>query len=414
MSKKKVLVLSDHALSTSGVGTQTRHLINGMINKGSWTFRQFGAAMKHTDYRSVAVNDDFIIKPIDGFGSRDLIRVTLATERPDLLLIFTDPRFFIWLFEMADEIKQVCPIAWWHVWDNLPYPEFNAPLYESTDLINCHSHLTYTMIKERFPNKTNFIPHSVPPDIFYPLSQGERRNYRRMLLGSEREDHFVGVWINRNARRKRPSDVIESWKIFLDDMQKKSGHKKATLIMHTDPLDQEGPNLHAVADQLGISNNVLFSKERLGFDKINVLYNISDFCINISFAEGFGLGTLEAMNAGIPIIAAKTGGLTRQVVDHRDGTENGVALNIDLKTLVGSQAVPYIYEDYVTNENVAKGIMKLYNMSSTERQNLGIKAHNYARTQFDFNSTIDRWHETATDLLDNWKKDRKTFTMREL
>ena len=127
--KKKVLILSDHALSTSGVGTQTRHLVNGLLEKGGWTFRQFGAAIKHTDYRTVVVNEDFIIKPIDGFGNRDLLRVTLATEKPDLLLIFTDPSFFIWLFEMEDEVHQVCPIAWWHVWDNSPYPEFNSPLY---------------------------------------------------------------------------------------------------------------------------------------------------------------------------------------------------------------------------------------------------------------------------------------------
>ena len=56
--KKKVLVLSDHALSTSGVGTQTRHLITGLLEKNEWTFRQFGAAMKHADYRTVVVNDD--------------------------------------------------------------------------------------------------------------------------------------------------------------------------------------------------------------------------------------------------------------------------------------------------------------------------------------------------------------------
>ena len=31
MSKKKIIVISDHALSTSGVGIQTRHLLNGLI-----------------------------------------------------------------------------------------------------------------------------------------------------------------------------------------------------------------------------------------------------------------------------------------------------------------------------------------------------------------------------------------------
>ena len=143
MKKKKVIMLSDHALSTSGVGTQSRFLINGLLEKGEWSFRQFGAALKHTDYETIVVNDDFIIKPIDGFGNPELLRVALATERPDALFLFTDPRFFIWLFEMEDEIHQVCPIVWWHVWDNGPFPEFNDTIYQATDLINCHSHMTY-------------------------------------------------------------------------------------------------------------------------------------------------------------------------------------------------------------------------------------------------------------------------------
>src|SRR3990167_3747619 len=98
MQKKKILVISDHGLSVSGVGCQTRYLIEGLIKKGEWTFRQLGAAIKHGNYDTVVVNPDFIIKPIDGFGNRDMIRSLLVQERPDAILIFTDPRFFIWLF----------------------------------------------------------------------------------------------------------------------------------------------------------------------------------------------------------------------------------------------------------------------------------------------------------------------------
>ena len=87
--KKKILMLSDHALSTSGVGTQSRFLINGLVDTGKYTFRQFGAAMKHQEYGVRKINDDFIIKPVDGFGSPDLLRLALATENPDLILIFT-------------------------------------------------------------------------------------------------------------------------------------------------------------------------------------------------------------------------------------------------------------------------------------------------------------------------------------
>ena len=37
--------------------------------KNEWTFRQFGAAMKHADYKTVHVNDDFVIKPKESVES---------------------------------------------------------------------------------------------------------------------------------------------------------------------------------------------------------------------------------------------------------------------------------------------------------------------------------------------------------
>jgi len=411
--KLKVLVLSDHALSTSGVGTQTRHLIEGLIEKDTWTFRQFGAALKHTDYRTTVVNEDFIIKPIDGFGTPELLRVTLATEKPDILFIFTDPRFFIWLFEMEDEIHQVCPIVWWHVWDNYPYPEFNDTFYQATDLLNCHSHMTYNMIRDHYPEKTNFIPHALPTNIYKRMSKQAIMQQKSQLLGFDRLDYFVGIWVNRNAKRKRPSDVLKSWKLFLDKLEEKRGHRKAILIMHTEPTDNEGPNLYKVTEMLKIQGNVFFSRERIDFEKMNILYNISDFCINMSYAEGFGLGTLESMMTGTPIIAAKTGGLTRQVVNHEDNTENGVALDIVQKTLVGSQSVPYIYEDYASCEDAAMGMMKLFSMNDYEKNILSDKVLKYAKEEFSLQKTIDMWHNSMLETYHNWKNKRKSWVSKE-
>jgi len=400
MSEKyKVLVLSDHALSTSGVGCQTRFLIEGLLKKNKWSFRQFGAAIKHTSYDIVQVNPDFIIKPIDGFGDRNMILQTLITEQPDAVLIFTDPRFFIWLFEIEDEIRQLCPIAYWHVWDNYPFPEYNRPLYESTDLINCHSHMTYEMVKKEFPERTNFIPHSLPEDIFYPLSDQEIKRYRREVLGPDSENKFVLFWVNRNARRKRPNDVLWAWKKFLEKSGNFGKKSDCILLMHTDPNDSEGPNLLETASSLGIKDSIVFSNQRLEFEKMNVLHNMSDACINISYAEGFGLATLEAMNCGNPIIAAKTGGLTRQVVDHRDGSENGVALPIRCQTLVGSQSVPYIFEDYVDVDETADAILKIYKMTKEERKALGQKARDYALSEFSYQKTIDLWDQTLENLI---------------
>jgi len=414
LKKKKVLVLSDHALSTSGVGVQTRHLINGLLKKNEWTFRQFGAAMKHDNYDTVHVNDDFIIRPIDGFGTPELLRVTLATEKPDLLLLFTDPRFFIWAWEMEDEIHQVCPIAYWHVWDNRPTPKFNSVLYESTDLLNCHSHLTYEVCKEIVPDRVNFIPHALPGDIYRSLPPLEVSKFKKQVLGEKRLDHFVVFWINRNARRKRAGDLLWAWKEFMDRLEKNHGTNKASLLLHTDPTDREGQNLYEVADMLGIRDSVVFSKDRLDFEQINVLHNISDTCINVSYAEGFGLATLEAMQVGKPIIAVKTGGLTRQVVDHRDGSENGVAIDVELKTLVGSQQVPYIYEDLVSHTSIADAIEKMYLLGPEKRKELGQKAFRYVDSEFNYQTTVDLWHDTMNDTISNWKDRYQPWSCKTL
>ena len=413
--KFKVLVISDHALSASGVGTQTRHLIEGMLKKGCWSFRQFGAAVKHQSYETVRVTDDFIIKPIDGFGDPNLLRVTLATEKPDALFIFTDPRFFIYLFEMEDEIHQICPIVWWHVWDNDPKPVFNKPLYEATDLINCHSHKTYTQVVEDFPEKSNFIPHALPKEMFRKLPDEEAADWKGKILGEERLDHTVCLWINRNAKRKRPNDVLWSWRQFIDTYVEKHGEEpRATLLMHTDPTDGEGPNLFQTLEMLDLQKHVFFSNDTLDFEQMNVLHNISDFCLNISYAEGFGLPTLESMQCGNPIIAVKTGGQTRQVVDHRDGTENGIALDVDMQTMVGSQMVPYIFEDYADPRNIAAAILRMVEMDPDERKALGQKAMDYAHSEFDLQDTIDKWHDTLLETIQNWRDRYPRLELEEM
>ena len=108
--------------------------------------------------------------------------------------------------------------------------------------------------------------------------------------------------------------------------------------------------------------------------------------------------------AGNPIIAIKTGGLTRQVVDHRDKSENGIALDVDCKVLVGSQQVPYIYEDYVSVENVSKAMMTLYNKTPDEKHALSKKVREYAITQFSHQKTIDMWHNSMNNCISTWKE----------
>jgi glycosyltransferase involved in cell wall biosynthesis len=403
--KKKILLLSDHALSTSGVGTQARWLINGLVETGKYSFFCFGGAISHESYDIINVNPDFIIKPTKGFGDKSLLRTVLAQIKPDALMLFTDPRFFVWVWEMADEINQICPIVYWHLWDNPPVPKFNDVLYESTQAINCINWPTYEMLKERFPQpgKVGYIPHGVPDALYKPIPDDEILKFRKELLGKDKFDDFIALYVGRNARRKCVSDILMSWKMFVQELEQKYGHKKATLILHTDPLDPEGPNLHHVVEMLGIENNIVFSKDRTGFNEMRTIYNVSDVIINSSSNEGFGLPVLEGKMCGIPSIAIKTGGLTRQIVDHETGEEYGVAMTPDVRTIVGNQSIPYIFEDYVSHETRTQAFMKMYEMGSEKRKELGKRALTHAQKHYNLSTVISDWDKSLEKTCNDWE-----------
>ena len=127
-----------------------------------------------------------------------------------------------------------------------------------------------------------------------------------------------------------------------------------------------------------------------------VFYNIADVTLNISDAEGFGLATLESLSCGTPIIATMTGGLQEQVTD---GNEYfGVGIEPSSKAVIGSQDVPYIYEDRVSKQDFIDALLKIYNMSQEDREELGRKGREHVLKNYGFEDYIDTWDKTLTKI----------------
>ena len=414
--KIKVLVLADHPFSPSGVGTQTRYMVEGLLASGQFSFICFGGAVKHEDYspqKFEKYGDDLVVFPVDGYGTQDAIRSILRTERPDILWFMTDPRFFPWLWEIEDEIRSLIPMVYYHVWDNYPYPDFNKTWYDSTDAVVAISKVTHDIIKNVSPKvETHYLPHSVNSDIFKPLSKKDKKELREKA--SFDEDKFVVFWNNRNARRKQPGTLIFWFKEFLDRV----GHDKATLIMHTDPKDTNGPNLNAVLYNLGLTaGQVKFSTAKLEFPQMAALYNIADVTVNISDAEGFGLSTLESLSCGTPIIVNMTGGLKEQVTDGEEWF--GIGIEPCSKAVIGSQDIPYIYEDRISKEEFISALEKIYNMTKEEREELGKKGRQHVDNNYNFQNFVVRWRKLLEDVHKNhgsWKtrKGYKSWELREV
>ena len=389
MSKKiKVLTLSDHPLSPSGVGTQTRYVIEALLKTGRYEVLSLGGAIKHQDYTPKMVEpygQDWRIIPVDGYGTQETIRSILRNEKPDILWMMTDPRFYEWLWAIENEIRPLCPIVYYHVWDNFPAPHFNKKFYESNDQIVSISKLTDEVVKQVAPNvPCRYIPHAVNGDFFIPMDKAE---VRKASISDGDQEKFIAFWNNRNARRKQSGTLVWWWKEWLD---KNDLHDKAQLIMHTEPKDPHGQDLAHIIDQLGMTDGqVLFSTKKVPIEKMPIFYNIADVTINISDAEGFGLATLESLSCGTPIIATMTGGLQEQVLGPEG--ENGVPLYPSSKAIIGSQQVPYIYEDRISKKAFHAALDKMYFGGEEYRRELGERGRKHVLENYNFDNFNSQW-----------------------
>ena len=143
---------------------------------------------------------------------------------------------------------------------------------------------------------------------------------------------------------------------------------------------------------------------------VAMLYNMADCTVNIADAEGFGLGTLESLSCGTPIIVNMTGGLQEQVTDGENWF--GIGIEPASKAIIGSQTVPYIYEDRVNKDDFINALTKIYEMSEGEREELGALGMKHVRDNYNYDNFCDKWVEIIDDIVEkhgSWET-RKNYS----
>ena len=68
-----------------------------------------------------------------------------------------------------------------------------------------------------------------------------------------------------------------------------------------------------------LENKVIFPKQQFDLSELGSLYASSDICVLPSAFEGLGVGILEAMQCGIPVVASNTEGITEIIDDNKNG-----------------------------------------------------------------------------------------------
>jgi len=452
--KKKILLLSDDLRMSSGIATVSKEFVLGTLDKFHWV--QLGAAVNHpekgkeidlgNDVRKETGIEDASLKiiPWTGYGDANILRELIMRHQPDAILHFTDPRYWKWLYEMESELRQNIPILFYHIWDDLPDPDYNRDYYESCDWLGCISRQTYGIVSRvgKIDSNTikpledwqvDYVPHGINSETYKKVEVP--KDFHEKVTGGK-DYKFILFWMNRNIKRKQPSDVIWAFKKFVDTLPKED-KDKVCLIMHTAPKDPNGTNLFKVAEKIAPECDIKFSTERISQKELNYIYNIADCTINIAGNEGFGLVTAESVMAETPIIVNVTGGMQDQCGFKKKS--NGKYFTADdykqigslhnyrewedkvthgewvkpvwprVQTMVGSIPTPYIIDDKVDVYEVADAIKYWYDKTPQERDKAGKKGRKEFSGEMGLNAKYQNkcMADGIEKAIKNWKPKQK-------
>ena len=453
--KKKILLLSDDLRMHSGIATQSKEFVFGTIHKYDWV--QMGGAVKHPEHGKIidmsqAVNNELNIKdsylklyPLSGYGDQNTLRQVLEMEKPDAILHFTDPRFWIWLYQMEHEIRQNIPIMYYNIWDDLPDPNWNANFYRSSDMLMSISKQTYG-INKRILSKygyedwqLDYVPHAITDKRINKIKDKGDTKFKEFEKQFGLDEYkFKILYLNRNIRRKNPGDCALAYKHFMDSLTEEQ-RKDCCFVFHSAPTDENGTDMKAVHQALLPDYPMIFTYDKGGSfndEQMNFLYNSCDVYINMASNEGFGLGSLEALHAGKVLVLNVTGGMQDQCgfkndkgkyltaddyvelgsnhrgkyKEHGEWVKPVFPSNISCQ---GSPLTPYIFDDRASYEDFGDALKYWYDKGPEERERCGEVGRQWAYSD-DARMTDKHMAESFIKNIEatfkNWKP-RAKYTM---
>jgi glycosyltransferase involved in cell wall biosynthesis len=440
--RKKIMLICDDIRVHSGVATVAREIVLNTAHHFNWV--NIAGAINHpekgkrfdisadTNTNAGITDASVFLYPVDGYGNPDLIRQMLQLEKPDAIMLVTDPRYFDWLFAMENEIRKQCPIIYLNIWDDFPTPLYNKAFYESCDALLAISKQTKLInelvLDEKRGNKIiEYVPHGLNEKIFKPIEDTDPTlvEFKKQLFGNEQKD-FVLFFNSRNIRRKQIPDTMLAFRYFLDRLPKEKAEKCA-FVLHTEVISDHGTDLEAVRKVLfsDYPNSIYFSTNRLDPQQLNMLYNIADAQILLTSNEGWGLALTEAILAGTPIIANVTGGMQDQMrFEDEDGNwfepspqvpsnhtgkykkhgEWAFPVYPTNRSIQGSPLTPYIWDDRCNAEDATEQIIKIYEMGREKAKSLGLKGREFALNEGGFTGEImgERAIKAIDQLFNTW------------
>ncbi|MBO8158566.1 glycosyltransferase family 4 protein [Thermosyntropha sp.] len=203
------------------------------------------------------------------------------------------------------------------------------------------------------------IPTGVPLHKF----QNGDKEYLRKQYPSIPKDNKILLFVGRLTKEKNLGFLINAFNLL------KKERPDTTLVLTAQgPLEHELKKL-AVSLGLSLEKDVIFTGA-LPFDTLVNVYFSADLFVFASLTETQGLVLIEAMAAGLPVVAVKANGVIDMVDDGVNGYLTGCDMEefvsaikrilVDEETYASFKDNAYKKADLLSSANMAKKLENVY------------------------------------------------------
>jgi len=327
----------------SGVGTYSRNLVDGLAARGH-SIQLIAPEAERADY--IAMPDSVMFHPVKTtridvalnywlpLAVRFRRAITKVLARHDCDLVhFTDAREAIFCPQLQipvtgmvnDYYAAWCPRLPWKLKPYFADWPIRYAYYQLQRLIEPQAlrKCQILIANSRFVAGTLTDTYSIPRDkisvVPYGIDPVEVEHPNK--LPGNPSLLFVGS----NFQRKGIPTIVRA----LAKIREKLPDTHLHIVGH----DSNQNVIEDIADELGVRGMVTFHG-RLGYEKVRSL--VADIFVMPSLIEGVGMVFLEAMSAGVPVIAGRVGGTVEVVTDGQNGitvppSEEGEVANAIIK-----------------------------------------------------------------------------------
>mgnify|MGYP001608029305 CR=1 FL=1 len=292
----KILGLSDSPLLTTGYSTISKTLFNYLSAKPHWDCYMIGNMLNTQPLLPPIKFDDGtqLDFKILGCGremyAKDIMEEKIKEIKANIFWILHDTFFYYpWLLQ-----KNFAPaksVFYFPSDGGICMPSVNgkmscAQILEKVDLPVAMSRFGQKQVKDIYGIKTEYIPHAVHTDVFYPMPKERREKMKEDVIlfntdgvavkGALKGKFVIGS-VFRNQPRKMTDRMIKALGILL----RKYKFEDFVLLAHTDPKDVAAAlDICELAQICGVKHKIFFTGMNFfkGFSvaQLNEVYNLFD------------------------------------------------------------------------------------------------------------------------------------------